>query len=486
MEVSSAESNTTQRFILDAAIEDLQRVVSQLEALKLTMNYFTPAALSWLEAILMERFGHPFVIEEGSQVITLSLPGSEGNVAFDRLQQIFHQSRSDFACGQWKASEEGFTAPIDDQIPAPSENALPTPLIEMHESGASIHYDIPGLTYWMLTRKEEIGRTDLDNHQRFPATASHAFEHDYLERPIVDEWLNILGQVIRRVWPELELTQHSFEMKVSHDVDSPARYGFQSPARLFRVIGGDLIVRRDLRSAFKGPWIWLNSRKQIHPSDPQNTFDWLMTQSEESGLTSAFYFICGRTEPTKDAIYDPEMPHIRKLMGEIHRRGHEIGLHPSYNTYNAPEEIEREANRLRKVCAEEGIEQQEWGGRMHFLRWDQAITQRAWANAGMSYDSTLSYADRPGFRCGTCFEYPAFDEVSDEQLSLRIRPLIAMDCTVIADRYLGLGSTEQAYEKFDELKSKCRQVGGVFTLLWHNSYFNCLQDFDIYRRLVSS
>lgn len=103
----------------------------------------------------------------------------------------------------------------------------------------------------------------------------------------------------------------------------------------------------------------------------------------------------------------------------------------------------------------------------------------------MSYDSTLGYADRPGFRCGTCFEYTAFDVVSDQPLSLRIRPLIAMDCTVIAERYLGLGSTEAAYEKFNELKNSCRKVGGGFTLLWHNSFFCTVNDFKTYQRLVS-
>src|SRR5690606_14466012 len=224
---------------------------------------------------------------------------------------------------------------------------------------------------------------------------------------------------------------------------------------------------------------------RIHPRDPANTFDWLMKQSENNGLTSAFYFICGRTDASKDALYEPEMPHVRKLMREIHRRGHEIGLHPSYNTFQRPEEIAREARRLRKICEEEGIEQKAWGGRMHFLRWDQSITQKAWADAGMAYDSTLGYADRPGFRCGTCFEYPAFDAVNDSPLSLRIRPLVAMDSTVIAERYLGLGSTEAAYDKFNDLKKSCKKVGGTYTLLWHNSFFSSANDFDIYRRLVT-
>ncbi|WP_217363987.1 polysaccharide deacetylase family protein [Marinobacterium sp. xm-a-152] len=422
---------------------------------------------------------------QSNVALTVTLPVSEVKITFDYLQNIFHQSRSDFPCEYWKPSIEGFNAPIKDSLAAPSEHKLQTPLIELHELGATVHYDILGLTYWMLTRVEEIGRTDLDNHQRFPATSCHAFKHGYLERPIVDEWLHILGQIIQRVWPGIELKQHQFTMKVSHDVDAPAHYAFQNLKGLVRTMGGDVLVRKDVVAALKAPWIWLNSKQTIHPKDPANTFDWLMRQSEESGLTSAFYFICGRTDVSKDAKYDPEMPQIRKLMYDIHQRGHEIGLHPSYNTYNRPGEIVKEANRLRKICREEGIKQSDWGGRMHFLRWNQTITQKALALAGMSYDSTLGYADRPGFRCGTCFEYPAFDVATDKPLSLRVRPLVAMDCTIIAERYLGLGSTEAAYEKFNELKENCRKVGGGFTLLWHNSFFNSPKDFFIYRRLVS-
>ena len=445
---------------------------------------FTTPALRWLEVIFLERFGQSFRLSEVEHLLSMDLPGHEGQILFDRLDQVFHQSQSDFRCDHWEAEEEGYTAPLEARIPAPGSLELERPLVHLQGPKAWVHYDIPGLTYWMLTRLEEIGRTDLDNHNRFPATSSHAFQHDYLERPIVDEWLNILGQIIQRVWPQIELKKHQFEMKVSHDVDGPARYAFQGISGLARTMADDVISRKSFRSALLGPWIWMNSRKEIHPLDPANTFDWLMDQSENNGLTSAFYFICGRTDPRKDAQYDPEMPQIRALMRKIHKRGHEIGLHPSYNTYNKPDEIRREAERLQRVCSEEGINQSEWGGRMHFLRWDQSKTLKAWNDAGMAYDSSLGYADRPGFRCGTCHEYPAFDVMNDRQLRLRIRPLVAMDCTVMAEKYLGLGATEQAYEKFRQLKEACWKVGGTFTLLWHNSYFWKSEHFRIYQRLL--
>ena len=99
------------------------------------------------------------------------------------------------------------------------------------------------VTYCMLNRIEEIDRTDLDNHGRFPAIHSHAYKHGYLERPVVDEWLHVLGQVIKKQWPQVELKQHEFSMKVSHDVDSPSRYGFGLAKKLLKAMGGSPSIR---------------------------------------------------------------------------------------------------------------------------------------------------------------------------------------------------------------------------------------------------
>jgi hypothetical protein len=448
------------------------------------MTEFTPAALRWLEAILQERFGQPFELVQHKKVLTLSFSGSKKAIIFDQLQQVFRQSRSDFPCKYWDASIEGFKSPIEGRIPAPSEMELPKPLILENELGATIHYDILGLAYWMLLRMEEIGRTDLDEHQRFPARASHAYKNDYLERPIVDEWLIILGQVIKRVWPEIQLSQHKFRVKVSHDVDRPSRYGFRSTKALIRAMAGDVLKYHNLRGALIAPWVRLATRQRLHPADPFNTFDWLMDVSEKNGLTSAFFFICGRTDPSKDADYEPDHPAIRHLMRRIRQRGHEIGLHPSFNTFQSPELLKKEADRLRRICTEEGIEQSEWGGRMHYLRWEHPTTLRAWAAAGMTYDSTLGYADMPGFRCGTCHEYAAFDPLVQEPLGLRLRPLVVMEGTVFSSKYLGL-DTEEAEAKFLKLKDRCRAVGGWYTVLWHNSEFVMHGMQNLYSRILS-
>jgi len=449
------------------------------------MITLSPNALTWISLLLKERFGVPFLLEHKESSFILKIEGSESSIKFPVLIKGFYQINCNLPCTTWYAAKEGWHGIIDNSLFAPGVDRLQTPLIKLHSHGATIHYDILGLSYWMLARVEEIGSTNLDNHNRFPATASHAYKYCYLERPIVDEWFDILSQVINKVWPTLNIVKHKFNVKVSHDVDAPSMYSFKSWKSIARMMAGDLLKRRDLKSFVSKPLIKIKSKKGIHPSDPFNTFDKIMKISEKNGLTSAFYFICGRSDKSKDAEYEIEHPLIRKLIQEIHSRGHEIGLHLSYGSFDKPEVIKNEADRLRKLLESESIPYNTFGGRMHFLKWEQPVTMQALEDAGMTYDSTLSYADLPGFRCGTCFEYPGFNHLTQQVLNLRIRPLIVMECTVIDSRYMNLGYTDEALNKMLELKDRCRKVGGFFTLLWHNSHFTNPKDFEIYERVVS-
>jgi hypothetical protein len=446
---------------------------------------FSPQALHWLTLVLEERFGIKLSLKQDNLGLSLvNHDFAQGVILFPKLEESFHQYNSDIPFCKWDAEVNGWNSVLGSPIPAPGVSRITEQLIEQINKSYLIHYDILGMAYWMLNRIEEIGRTDLDNHGRFPAIHSHAFKHNYLERPVVDEWFHILGQVIEKQWPQVVLKKHQFSIKVSHDVDSPSQYQFKPWKTIFRMMAGHLLKRRDIKAFFQAPYIKLTAGEGLHKQDPHNTFDWIMAISEANNLTSAFYFICGRTS-NKDADYEPEYKAIRELMCRINKRGHEIGLHPSYGTYQTSELIKKEALRLKNICNEEGIKQTKWGGRMHYLRWEHPTTLQAWNDAGMNYDSTLGYADRPGFRCGTCYEYPAFNPVTQEMLHIRIRPLIAMECTVISDRYMGLGDSQESIDKFLELKEKCRKVSGCYTQLWHNSYFKKPEYFKIYQNVTS-
>jgi len=71
-----------------------------------------------------------------------------------------------------------------------------------------------------------------------------------------------------------------------------------------------------------------------------------------------------------------------------------------------------------------------------------------------------------GFHEKPVTNYPAFDSESKS----RFCSLIAMECSVIKEAYMGLGTQGKARKEFEKLKNKCHLVKGCFCLLWHNSY----------------
>ncbi len=337
---------------------------------------------------------------------------------------------------------------------------------ELDDDRIELGIDLLGGAFFLLTRYEELIETERDAHDRFPATASTAYREGFLDRPIVNEYLELLWWALKRLWPALERQRRQPRVVLSHDVDTPWRILDKPLWWTLLAAGADVVQRGDPPTAVRRLRSYRAVRSGGHEQDLHFTFDYIMDLSEELGLRSAFYFICGQTEARLDGNYEVGDDRIRGLLRRIHRRGHEIGLHPSYRTFEDGEQVRREFGRLREVCEQEGISQAAWGGRQHYLRWRSPTTWQIWEDAGLDYDSTLSFADRAGFRCGTCYEYPVFNLRARRRLKLRERPLIVMEDSL--RKYAGLSRPQASAVLFD-LSDRCRRYGGDFTLLWHNS-----------------
>jgi peptidoglycan/xylan/chitin deacetylase (PgdA/CDA1 family) len=214
-------------------------------------------------------------------------------------------------------------------------------------------------------------------------------------------------------------------------------------------------------------------------------FDWMMDVNEKAGNRIAFYFIVDHTSKTMDGCYLVNEPAILSLLRRIHDRGHEIGLHQSFNTYQNQDQTKKEADYLQNVLNDMSIFQDSLGGRQHFLRWETPITARNCAFAGLDYDSTLTYAEYAGFRCGTCYEYTFYDVFRRERLNIQERPLVVMDVSVFSNKYMNYDYGANAQNLILKLKSRCFQFNGDFTILWHNNNFPHDKAKEIYKLVVN-
>lgn len=350
-------------------------------------------------------------------------------------------------------------------------------------ANALLGLDVFGSAFFMLTRYEELIDPSRDARNRFPASASLAAKSNFLMRPIINEYLEVLWAALTHAFPRLNKNVRSFRVFLSHDVDQPFGGAGRSIVNVARSMAGDIKKHRPVSSALQRAKAYL---QRDFEHDFCNTFDFLMTESEKRGFVSAFYFISGHSGGRIDGDYELEQPHIQALLREIHARGHEIGLHPSYNTFRNGSQLIAEFNRLRAVCAELKIQQTAWGGRQHYLRWENPTTWQIWHDAGLAYDSSLTFSDSVGFRAGICYEYPVFDLKQRQQLALRERPLVIMEVSLWD--YMGIPETDvdNAYERILPLMQTCHRFQGDFSLLWHNNNFRFPAQKVLYTRLLES
>ena len=319
--------------------------------------------------------------------------------------------------------------------------------------------DIFSASFFMLTRWEEYVNKKRDKHNRFPATESLAYKQGFLDRPIVNEYVEWLKQELLKLKNNLQFKQRKYRFILTHDVDAPYRT-FLSHLKASIL---DLVQRKSLKLFFKRNFDYLKVKCGVEP-DPFDTFDYLMDMSEKYNLKSYFFFMAkGLT--SYDNRYKSSDIFITNLVQNIKMRGHYIGIHPTYNAYNNTIQFKKEKEELEK-----NLDTKISFGREHYLRFEVPTTWQIWEDNNMEWDSTLSYADKEGFRCGVCYPYSVFNILTRKKLKLKERPLIVMEGSFATYQH-NISPTEML-KKIEDLIEKVKQYNGEFVLLWHNSSFN--------------
>ena len=311
----------------------------------------------------------------------------------------------------------------------------------------------------MLTRWEEYVNKTRDIHNRFPAYASLAYKNNFLNRPVVNEYVEMLWNMLKFLGIKQEKKKREFEFVLTHDVDYTFR--FRSFKDIIRVLMADLLKRKSIEE-FKKNINFILTKK-----DPFDTYDYLMDISEKIGVKS--YFFLHSSSSAKQDVNNDKF--LKQVANKIKKRGHFLGYHPSYNAYNDYKLFIKDKERIENIIGEKLTV-----GRQHYLRFEVPTTWQIWEDAQMKWDSTLGYSGFNGFRGGSCYEYSGFNILTRKKLSLKEKPLIIMDVSI----------KELNYEL--KLIEKIKAFQGEVVILWHNSSFNTSfwNEKKFYERLISA
>lgn len=333
--------------------------------------------------------------------------------------------------------------------------------------------DIFAASFFFLTRWEEHVSDKIDKYNRFPDSESILFKNDLHNRPSVNEYVEFIWNMLKFIGYKGERKKKEFEFFPTHDVDHIARY--DTSAKFMRALAGDIFLRKNPLYIPVTVKDFMLSNLKIR-NDNYDTFDFLMDHSEKKNLKSNFYFIGLKTKENT-ATYGIDEPVTRKIIANIQRRGHRMGIHGSYNSFDNQEQFRTEIERLREYDPDIAE------GRQHYFRFRVPDTWRIWDNCGMKYDSSLGYNLDAGFRCGVCYEYPVFDIIARKRLRVKERPLIFMEVALLGNSI----SDDILVVKAKQYIETVRKYNGTFVFLWHNNSFNYpnfIKGFDLYSQII--
>jgi len=321
---------------------------------------------------------------------------------------------------------------------------------------SAMPFDPFAAAFYLVSRYEEYLPHIRDNHNRFLASGSDAFQNGYLHKPLVNSWSLQIKHILQTVFPDLVFTTPVYTFTPTIDID--AAYAYKNKG-ITRAIGG--IVRALQKKDYKE----VSTRIRVllgMEHDPFDTFD-LQMKLQEKYKYHPIYFILLADYGPNDKNIPYNNRHFQNLIRYLADYA-DIGIHPSYASSIQPSLMVMETTRLSRILKLE-VEY----SRQHFLKLSLPETYRNLIHHDIAHDYTMGYAEVPGFRASICTPFPFYDLDQDVPTNLLLHPFAVMDGTL--NDYQNQ-TPKQAIETIKKLIAEVRKVGGTFIPLWHNQSLN--------------
>lgn len=337
------------------------------------------------------------------------------------------------------------------------------------DNNLCFHHDILKSIFYLLSGYQEYSTKDSrDNLGRYAFTDSIQHKLKIAEKPLVNYYFEIILKGVEAFCSVQKLSfqrRRPFEtmgLLLTHDVDYIDKYTVNYWVYKLKEILG---LRPSRLSRFKNSLLFLkgiSSYLGINPSNPYWNFTWIRATERKHNWKSVFYFL-DKGIKHSDAVYSFHEERIKKLFQELMAEGCEIGVHGRVGSIDNFRNMKESLDKLRDVsrATVEGI-------RQHRLLWKHPETALAQEAAGFRYDTTLGFAAHMGFRNSYCYPFRLFDFEKNRMTTLWELPLTVMDVTLFAYQNY---TPEQALAACRRALNEVSTFGGIFTLLWHNSFF---------------
>lgn len=326
----------------------------------------------------------------------------------------------------------------------------------------ALPFDIFAASFVLLSRYEEFMPHVKDPEGRFPATESLGYQHDFLDRPVVDLWAFKFRDVLAEAFPKFVWPERSFHLQPVIDVEQA--YDLYKVG-IMREIGGGLrdLLNLDFKRLFLRLQVNMGLRK-----DPYDTFSWLINIQKNASVRFIYFFQVGDYSTfTKNVRYNKkDFRELIKMVGDYGQ----IGLLFSREALEKAEQMKKEKIRIETIT-NKPLNAVRCTSHMGNLttNYREMIQQEA-AN-----DYSMGYPDVLGFRAGTCTPFLYYDLDYESPTPLLIHPICAQsgvfELHALKEKELNL-----ALDTFFKMHTSAKAVNGTFIFSFKNKSFTGIGD----------
>lgn len=330
-------------------------------------------------------------------------------------------------------------------------------------------FDVFSAIFWMLSRYEEYKPFTPDQHGRFPATASLAYQHGFISQPVVDQWVYTLKKLIEQKNKNLLPTQ-KFKQVNTIDVDNAYAYRGKGFVRQTGALFKHLL---------KGQWSELGQRLKVlrgKTTDPYDTYAYIRQTAEKQGVPTIFFHLVGELA-AHDRNLPVQSPAYTHLLQDLNTWSVQ-GLHPSYRSNTVAGLVLTEKQELEKATGQKITR-----SRQHFLKLTFPHTYRQLVQAGIQEDYSMGFADHIGFRAGTGRAFTFFDLEANQEIPLTIQPLCIMEGTLRDYMHL---SIEQAIQQVKQTRDQLKALDSTYVAVWHNETLGDYKNWKGWKKVYES
>lgn len=312
-----------------------------------------------------------------------------------------------------------------------------------------IRKDLISSAFYFLSCWQEYASPDeISPSSHYDYFASSQYRFGFTDVPPVDRYCELLGNVIRRTFPEFSVDQiwpngKKFGLSLSHNVEFWNLTPGASSQQIHHNISKKLL--------------YLFNRNYY--DDPTRMIKGVLRRENLLKASSSFFLLTKSDFPDKRRNYFDDETYFNQIVKMLKDKS--VNLHGSkeaaYQYHFLPEELDK----LEGFSAN--------GFRVRYLNFRYQNLFKVLEQAKIKYDSSIGFDERIGYRAGISYPFQPYNMEENRPFNVLEIPLIVLDEALFKQT----GSNyKKAMRRMNQLIAIAKKHRSHFSICWHTHMFD--------------